>query len=192
MKKYLALFVVCFALTGLLVSQNTLAVDYACPFPTADECLTWSLNQTGTNAGYSQSDSSSASIAESVGKIISYVLALLGIFFLVNTIYSGIQWMTAGGNEEKVKQAQARIFNAIIGLIIVMSAYAITFFVVNKLKNTIETSDANQACTALSGECQTNAIVNGPCIVNSSLGYYQPNLCPGTDPTLLCCVPVSP
>ncbi|MBL7058794.1 hypothetical protein ISS03_05725, partial [Patescibacteria group bacterium] len=38
-------------------------------------------------------------------------------------------WMTAQGNDTKIATARGIITNAVIGLIIVMSAYAITAFV---------------------------------------------------------------
>ena len=165
MKKFLTLFIVSVILTCLFVGQNTLAEDLNCPYDTADECLTWSLNQTGVNAGYSQGDYTSASISEKIGTIISYILAFLGIFFLVITIYSGFQWMTAGGNEEKVKIARTRAFNAIIGLIIVMAAYAITFFITSKLITVInEPSDCNNnTCKA---ECLELGAFDGCCTLS--------------------------
>ena len=43
-------------------------------------------------------------------------------------IYGGITWMTAGGNETTVTNAKKTITAAIIGLVIVISAYAITLF----------------------------------------------------------------
>ncbi|MFA7654274.1 MAG: pilin [Candidatus Magasanikbacteria bacterium] len=61
--------------------------------------------------------------------IIRSALGILGILFLGLIIYAGFLWMTAGGNEENVKKAKGYIFNAIIGLIIIFSAYSITFFV---------------------------------------------------------------
>lgn len=64
-----------------------------------------------------------------VGTIIALALSLLGIIFVVLIIVSGYQWMTAGGNEEAVKTARTRMVNAIIGLVIVLSAYIITAFV---------------------------------------------------------------
>ncbi len=76
---------------------------------------------------------SSAPAENIVANIISVVLGLLGILFVVLMIFSGYQWMTAGGNEETVKKAQGRIKNAIIGLIIVVMAYAITAFVFKSL-----------------------------------------------------------
>lgn len=69
-------------------------------------------------------------IALRVGVITNTVLGLVGIVFLMITVYSGIQWMTAGGNEEMVKKARTRITRATIGLAIVLGAWVITQFIV--------------------------------------------------------------
>src|SRR3989339_75135 len=74
-------------------------------------------------------------VSEKIGIIISYMLAFLGVIFLVLVIYSGFQWLTAGGNEDKVKQARSRITNAVFGLIIILAAFAITNFIVGKIQN---------------------------------------------------------
>jgi len=58
--------------------------------------------------------------------IIIYALGFLGTYFLILVIVSGVQWMTAGGNNEKVEKAQSRIKNAVIGFALVAAAYAIT------------------------------------------------------------------
>lgn len=68
-----------------------------------------------------------------VATIIKTMLTLLGIIFVVLMIFSGYQWMTAGGNEDAIKKARSRIINAIIGLAIVVFAYAVTAFVFNNL-----------------------------------------------------------
>ena len=60
------------------------------------------------------------------GMIIRSALGLLGIIFLALIVYAGFLWMTAGGNDEKIGDAKKFIFNGIIGLVIIMSAYAIT------------------------------------------------------------------
>ncbi|MDD2758448.1 MAG: pilin [Patescibacteria group bacterium] len=65
--------------------------------------------------------------------IISSVLAVIGTIFLVLTIAAGVMWMTAGGNEEKITKARNIIVAAVIGLIIVLSAYTITYFVGSRL-----------------------------------------------------------
>lgn len=68
-----------------------------------------------------------------VGSIIGIVLSFIGVLFLILMLYAGILWMTASGNDEKVKKAKDLIINAIIGLIIVSAAYAITAFIGERL-----------------------------------------------------------
>jgi hypothetical protein len=41
--------------------------------------------------------------------------------------------MTAGGNDEKIKAAKRLIAQGIIGLIIVLAAYAIAWFILERL-----------------------------------------------------------
>lgn len=69
------------------------------------------------------------SIGVVVAGIIRAALGLLAIIFVILTILSGFRWMTAGGNEENVKSARETLKTAIIGLIIVLAAYAITYFI---------------------------------------------------------------
>ena len=74
-----------------------------------------------------------ANLDVSIATVISGTLALVGTIFLILTIYAGILWMTASGNEDKVTKAKNIITAAIIGLVITMAAYAITSFVTNRL-----------------------------------------------------------
>jgi len=62
------------------------------------------------------------------------VIAALVFFFLL--IIGGIQWMTSGGDKAATESARGRITAALIGLVIVFSAWAIatllyTFFKVD-------------------------------------------------------------
>lgn len=68
-----------------------------------------------------------------IAKVITGFLALLGMIFIILMIYAGFNWMTAGGDEQKVTQAKETIQKAIIGLVIIISAYAITAFVFKAL-----------------------------------------------------------
>ncbi|MFA6486097.1 MAG: pilin [Candidatus Magasanikbacteria bacterium] len=68
-------------------------------------------------------------LSRTVGKIIQAAMALIGMIFLVLTIYAGFLWLTAGGNDENVTKAKDILKQAVIGLIIVLSAYSITVFV---------------------------------------------------------------
>ena len=76
---------------------------------------------------------SDITIGTIVATIIRAALGLLGIIFLIIIIFAGYRWMTASGNEESVQKAQDAIKRAIIGLIVVILAYAITAFIFNQL-----------------------------------------------------------
>ena len=64
-----------------------------------------------------------------IGKIVGAALAFIGILFFVLMIYGGFLWMTARGNEENVTKAKELIIAAVIGLVIVLAAYAITAYI---------------------------------------------------------------
>ncbi|MCD4762299.1 hypothetical protein K8R32_05065 [bacterium] len=76
-------------------------------------------------AGFSRS----ASIGKMAHYVIKGFLSVLGIIFIILLILAGYNWMTAAGDEAKVTKAKDTIQKAIIGLIIIVSAYAITAFV---------------------------------------------------------------
>ena len=78
-------------------------------------------------------NSASNSIAIGSGKIIGALLAFLGVIFLMLMIYGGVMWMTAAGNEAQVAKARTLIVAAIIGLLIVLSAYAITSYLADNI-----------------------------------------------------------
>lgn len=80
-------------------------------------------------AGFSEN----MNISMVVASVIRAFLGLLGIIFVVLIVIAGNKWMNARGNEEKVEEAQNTIRRAIIGLIITVSAYAITYFIFSNL-----------------------------------------------------------
>jgi len=82
-----------------------------------------------TNTAGGQGGLSQISIGALAAQIIQVVLGLLAVIFLVLLIIAGFQWMTAAGNEEQVKKSLATMKSAIIGLIIILAAYAITYFI---------------------------------------------------------------
>lgn len=78
-------------------------------------------------------ESSGFDPSHTVGSVIAMVigafLGLLAIIFIILILIAGYKWMTAGGNEEKVKEAKTQLQHAVIGLAIIIMAYAITNFV---------------------------------------------------------------
>lgn len=71
----------------------------------------------------------SSNLPSLIGKIIGAGLALLGVIFFVILVYAGLGWMLAMGKEEKINEAKETITAAVLGLIVVLSAYAITALV---------------------------------------------------------------
>ena len=63
-------------------------------------------------------------------RIIDLVSSVAGSIAVIVILYGGFQWMTSVGEEAKVKKAKDTLKAGIIGLAIVVSAYAITRFVV--------------------------------------------------------------
>lgn len=64
-----------------------------------------------------------------VGAGLNFLLiaaALIAFFFL---LIGGVQWIMAGGDKEGTEKARKKITNALIGLAIVFSAYALAFLV---------------------------------------------------------------
>lgn len=74
-------------------------------------------------------------IIETVANIINILLGFLGVIAVVIILYAGFRWMTAAGNEEAIGQAKKMMGAAVIGLVIVLTAYAIAAFVVGNLIN---------------------------------------------------------
>ncbi len=68
-----------------------------------------------------------------LAKVIRVILGLMGIVLVCLVLYAGWLWMTSKGEAEKTKKAQQIMINAAIGLAIILSALAITQFVLNRL-----------------------------------------------------------
>lgn len=62
-----------------------------------------------------------------IARIVQAVLGFVGILFIILIILGGFQWMTSGGNEQKIDEAKKRIANATIGLTVIVVAYSIAF-----------------------------------------------------------------
>ena len=108
-----------FVLTLLLVAGPVLAQDQ------------FGVDVVGSSTGLSAGGESG--LRGMIGSIIQVALGFLGVVALVVVLIGGFQYMIAGGNEEKAKKARGWIISGVIGLAIIISAYAITTFVINSL-----------------------------------------------------------
>jgi hypothetical protein len=68
-----------------------------------------------------------------VGATINVLLGILGIVFVVLVVYSGFLYLTSQGEETNVKKAKKLLGQSIIGLFIIVAAYAISDYVIKAL-----------------------------------------------------------
>ncbi len=141
-----------------------------------------------------------------LGSIAGSALSLIGIIFFALMIYGGLRWMFSMGSEENSQKALQIIFSAIIGLLIVMAAYAITQFVFISAQGGGSSgggsgsscsqfytkyamgcfSDEHQCDKSVSVKTAFKDIQKGS--FSSSSAYKVTGICPGgTD--IVCCVP---
>ena len=85
--------------------------------------------QFNNSAGYD----SSTDLLTVVRTVIVVILSLLAVIFLFLLIYAGFKWMTAAGDADDIKKAKATIKTAIIGLVIILASYGITYFIFNQI-----------------------------------------------------------
>ncbi len=84
------------------------------------------------NLGLGNADPRDAAVT-----LIQVVMTFLGIIAVIIILYGGFTWLTAAGNEDKVATARKIIIAGVIGLIIILSAWAITTFVINQMSNVV-------------------------------------------------------
>lgn len=58
-----------------------------------------------------------------ISNTIGIMTIIAGIYFLFQLILSGFRWIAAGGDKQVVQEAQKRISNSLIGLIVVVISY---------------------------------------------------------------------
>ena len=132
MKKYFKKFVILFSLIALLI----LPILSFAASPAYDN-----LQKVGEGKGMSTANApyvgaDQYKLSQIIGLVIQAFLSILGVLFLIYILYAGYNWMTAQGDEEKVTKAKDTIQRAVIGLIVTIAAYAISYWVFDKLLTT--------------------------------------------------------
>lgn len=74
-----------------------------------------------------------STLQEIIAKFIRQLLAFLGVLFIALILYGGVTWMTSAGAEDKITKAKKIILASIVGLVIVLAAYAIAYFVTTQI-----------------------------------------------------------
>lgn len=96
--------------------------------PTINE---WGFNDfSNTNIALGSRD-----LRQTIGGVVNIVLGFLGILTTLIILFGGFKWMTSYGNSDKVDEAKKMIGAGVIGLVIVLTAYAVSRYVLSELFN---------------------------------------------------------
>lgn len=94
--------------------------------------LSGSLGDVGDETGLSENN-----LETTIGTLINIALSLLGIVFLLLTLYAGWLWMTSQGDSKQTQKAKDILITAVVGLVILLSAYAISNFVIDNIQTAV-------------------------------------------------------
>ncbi|HBC72420.1 MAG: hypothetical protein UX91_C0001G0124 [Candidatus Amesbacteria bacterium GW2011_GWB1_47_19] len=61
-----------------------------------------------------------------ISNIIGLMTVIAGVYFLFQIFMAGYKWINAGGDKQAVQDAQKRLTNAFMGLLVVVMAFTIT------------------------------------------------------------------
>lgn len=73
-------------------------------------------------------------LKDTINQVIKVLLSFLGILAVIIILWGGFIWMTALGDEGKVETAKKLIVAGIIGIVIILAAYAIAYFVISNIQ----------------------------------------------------------
>ena len=111
----------------------------------------------GTTSGYttgagfaSAAGLGSGNLIGTITSIIRVALGFLGIIAVVIILLGGFKFMTSKGETTKVAEAKKLIFAGILGLVIILSAYAIASFVITQIA-TVNSGPGTPATPAPAG-----------------------------------------
>ncbi|MFC1787623.1 pilin [Patescibacteria group bacterium] len=68
-----------------------------------------------------------------VGRVIQGILGLSGVIALLMFIYGGFQWLTSQGNDTKIKKGKDTLIWAVIGLVVIFTAYTLVRAVISAI-----------------------------------------------------------
>ncbi len=103
-----------------------------CVFSAAHPALAQSAaSQLATSA--TAAGASDVSLPIIIARVIRVFLGTLGIIFTIVVLYAGWIYMTAQGDDTKLKKAKDMIKNGVIGMILCTTAFTITTFILNSL-----------------------------------------------------------
>lgn len=141
MKKFIYLFISVIIFLNLLLNINlaksapliTITPTPQTTTPTPSPTSTVTANKTDISP-VKPDNLPSGDLTTIIKKIVSFIHSFAQIAFLIVFLIGGIMYITSAGDEGKAKTANKLMLNAIIGIVVVFSAYAIATYFMNFFK----------------------------------------------------------
>src|SRR5260221_7881399 len=80
---------------------------------------------TPSTSGYSQALTQNQNLRDYIKSVVNFALGFLGLIAVVVIIYGGFLYVTAAGNEEQAGKGKKALTYSIIGILIILSSFAI-------------------------------------------------------------------
>ncbi len=77
----------------------------------------------------------SRNLRDTIVAVLNVLLGFLGIIAVIVILLGGFKWMTAGGSDDKIGEAKKLISAGIVGLVVILAAYAIATYVVSTISS---------------------------------------------------------
>lgn len=114
--------------------SKKLLISSACLVALFAFAVTPAFAQIETGFGYATAlNMGTRDLRASIMQVINILMGFLGIVAIIIILAGGFKWMTAMGSEDKIAEARKLIVAGIVGLGIILSSYAIAYFVLQQL-----------------------------------------------------------
>jgi len=111
---------------------------FVAPVLAADTGTTFGINI--VKVGMNNSLSSGEDPRSIAVRVINFALTFLGLIAVAIILYGGFKWMTAAGNEEQVGEAKKLLGAGVIGLLIILAAWALVTFLIGAIVGVVNNS----------------------------------------------------
>ena len=86
----------------------------------------------------------SGDLTTTLASVIRAMLGFLGFIAVFVVLLGGWKWMMSQGDEKKVLDAKKFMINGIIGLVVILGAYAISYFALNAATTAFQTAETTE------------------------------------------------